>query len=96
MVLCDAGFDVDEQVEIRDERGAFVARFDLMVRGTRVVIEVDGLSKYADRDVLRAEKVREEKLRRLGYLVIRVLAADLRRPDRVIQAVHTALTSAAA
>lgn len=76
--------------------GAFVARVDFLVAGTRVVVEFDGKSKYADGDpaVLWAEKRREDRLRRLGYVVVRITWADLETPGAVAARVRTALAAA--
>ena len=65
----------EQQVEICDERGAFVARVDFRIRDRRLVIEFDGLAEYAGssgQDALVAEKRREDALRRLGYWVVRL------------------------
>ena len=91
--LTMAGIDVTPQVTIRDESGKFVARVDLMVRGTGIVIEFDGLVKYRDRgfEALVAEKAREDELRRLGYVVLRFVWADLGQPGRIVQRVREAI-----
>ena len=88
-----AGLAVAPQVRIADERGNFIARVDFLVDGTRVIIEVDGTVKYAagDPKVLWDEKRREDRLRRLGYLVVRVTWAQLERPGAVAAAVRAAL-----
>ena len=69
-----AGVTLVPQVVIRDHDGEFVARVDFVVEGTSVVVEFDGKVKYGDGngDVLFQEKLREDRLRRLGYTVIRV------------------------
>jgi hypothetical protein len=75
------GVAVEPQVVIRDESGRVVARVDFLVKGTKVVIEFDGLVKYRDGGpkALIAEKRREDELRRLGYHVVRVVWSDLER-----------------
>lgn len=95
--LTAAGIRTTPQVVIRDAEGAFVARCDLGVDGTRVLIEFDGKVKYTDggADALFAEKRREDRLRRLGYLVVRVVWADLITPGRLIALVREALSLAA-
>ena len=58
------------------------------------VVEFDGAVKYAGadgRDALVAEKRREDELRALGYEVVRLVWADLSRPDRVLAMVRSAL-----
>lgn len=91
-----AGIPVTPQVEVRDAYGRFVARVDLMVDGTKVVVEFDGRVKYADgdRETLWKEKRREDRLRRLGYTVVRVTWADLLRPGGVVRLVRAALVAA--
>jgi very-short-patch-repair endonuclease len=90
-----AGLDVEPQVVIRDEVGDVVARVDLAVRGTRVLIEFDGLVKYREggSEALIAEKRREDELRRLGYVVVRFTWADLYRPERVVARVRAAVAA---
>ena len=89
MILALAGLPVRTQVSILDEEGAFVARVDVLVGG-RVVVEFDGAVKYADGDgrAVIAEKVREDRLRSLGYAVVRATWADLRHPERLVRRVR--------
>lgn len=96
IILTDGGFEVRSQVTIQDELG-FVGRVDLLVDGV-VVLEFDGLMKYAGvdgKEALAAEKAREERLTRLGYEVVRVTWSDLEDPvaliRRVIRARQVAL-----
>ncbi len=96
LALALAGVDALPQVVIEDVDGAFVARVDFLVAGTRVVVEFDGKLKYAGGDpgVLWAEKRREDRLRRLGYLVVRITWADLETPGAVAAKVRAALAAA--
>ena len=96
LALALEGINVIPQVEIRNVRGAFVARVDFLVEGTKVVIEIDGKVKYAsgDPEVLWAEKSREDDLRREGYAVVRLTWADLERPGRIGAKVRMALRAA--
>lgn len=89
--LSVAGIVAVPQVEISDRDGEVVARVDLLVDDW-VVVEFDGRVKYADGDpsVLWREKKREDTLRRLGYVVVRVTWADLRIPGKVAAMVRTA------
>jgi very-short-patch-repair endonuclease len=93
--LSVAGIDVEPQVVIRDENGRFVARVDLAVRGSKVVIEFDGAVKYADGgpEALMAEKRREDALRRLGYIVVRFTWADLYRPRLLVTRLREAMAA---
>jgi very-short-patch-repair endonuclease len=96
LALSLAGIDVQPQQEIRASDGTFVARVDFLVQGTNVVIEFDGKVKYGsgDPEVLWAEKRREDRMRRLGYVVVRVTWADLEHPGAVAAKVRTALRAA--
>ncbi|KRF25141.1 type IV toxin-antitoxin system AbiEi family antitoxin domain-containing protein [Phycicoccus sp. Soil803] len=93
--LSMAGIDVVPQVTITDASGKFVARVDLLVRGTNVVIEFDGLVKYRDRgfEALVAEKAREDELRRLGFVVLRFVWSDLANPGRIVRRVREAMAA---
>lgn len=51
--------------------GSVIAVVDMLWPERRVVGEADGLLKYADRDSLVAEKVREDRIRDLGFRVVR-------------------------
>ena len=94
--LALSGIETVPQVDVRDEHGELVGRVDLLVTGTKIVVEFDGKVKYADGDgeVLWAEKRREDRLRRLGYTVIRVTWADLYRPGLIAASVRRALAAA--
>jgi hypothetical protein len=76
------------QVNIFDEARAHVARVDFLWTEHGVVGEADGWAKYqlvadptAQWEALKAEKVREDRLRDLGYEVIRWTAAEALRPE---------------
>jgi very-short-patch-repair endonuclease len=97
LLLTDLGFEVRSQVPVADRGGITFARVDFLV-GEHVVVEFDGMLKYADADgkqVLAAEKHREDLLRSLGYEVVRLTWADLARPHRVKALVRSALERAA-
>ena len=96
LLLDSAGFDVTPQRVIYDESGHFVARVDLGVDGSRVLVEFDGMLKYrgtANDGALVAEKRRELALTRLGYAVVRVTWNDLDNPGRVVHCLRTALAN---
>ncbi len=101
LVLLDLGFSVQSQAVIRDSRGSPVARVDFLIDGTAVIVEFDGMQKYQHADgrpnaaALRAEKLREDQLRSLGYEVVRLVWADLKDPARVRQLLNAALARAA-
>ncbi|MYR08570.1 hypothetical protein GTV32_20660 [Gordonia sp. SID5947] len=86
---------------IHDECGRFVARVDFLIAGC-VVGEMDGRAKYRSatygrdvEEVLYEEKVREDALRALGYVVVRWSWADLRHPERLHAKILRALELAA-
>lgn len=54
-----------------DAGGPTPYRLDFYWKEQRVVGEADGMTKYDDVEVLRAEKVRQERLERLGLEVVR-------------------------
>lgn len=85
--------DAQPQVTIRTPQGEFVARVDFLLG--RVVIEFDGMAKYDDASVLRAEKRREDALRSLGYQVVRITWADLTDLPALRRRIDTALSRAA-
>ncbi|MQA80482.1 MAG: hypothetical protein GEV10_18720 [Streptosporangiales bacterium] len=83
------------QREIVDEAGRFVARVDFLFEDERVVVEFDGDVKYRGTgvdpsDVVIAEKRREDRLRELGYEVVRVTWSDLAQPERTARRILAA------
>lgn len=95
-VLVAGGIRLVPQVTIRDEQGEFVARVDFVVEGTKVIVEFDGKVKYVDgnRLTLFEEKKREDRLRALGYTVVRLTWADLERPGLAIAKVRRCMRAA--
>lgn len=91
------GIQVESQVVIRRSDGSVVGRGDFRVKGTRVVVEVDGKMKYADGDpeILWAEKRREDEMRALGYAFVRVTWHDLETPGRASAKVRCAMPKSA-
>lgn len=79
------------QFEVRDHRGAIVARLDFALPEHKVWIEFDGKEKYLQHlregekpgDAVFREKKREDLVRRLtGWRCIRITWADLEHPVR--------------
>jgi hypothetical protein len=68
--LAGEGLELETQVTVLDPQGALVARVDFLLDGC-VVAEADGVGKYADAADLWAEKRREDRLRELGFGVVR-------------------------
>lgn len=89
-VLTALGYDLEAQVEVVVEGRLY--RPDFRIRGTRVLVEFDGAVKYGDRRVLIEEKQREDALRRAGWVVVRLVWADLAHPQRVSRRVRAALS----
>lgn len=79
VMLTVAGLRLVPQFAIIEGRRAF-AYVDLLVDGTNLCLEFDGRMKYGEGEVLWREKKREDRIRRLGYGVERVIWADLERP----------------
>ena len=69
--IMDRGIPEPElQQEFYDSRG-LIGRVDMWWPDFKVVGEADGFGKYDDIRDLRAEKLREDRLRRLGLIVVR-------------------------
>jgi len=86
-VIHELGFEAPvTQLELVDDQGAMYP--DFAWPGCRALAEFDGFVKYADPrynqggplEKLRRERAREARLRRLGWLVVRITWAELRDP----------------
>ncbi|MCA1781254.1 MAG: hypothetical protein LC679_03500 [Intrasporangiaceae bacterium] len=97
ITLAFVGIELVPQVTITDPGGRFVARVDFVVKGTKVIVEFDGRLKYSDEGgtSLFEEKKREDRLRALGYIVVRLIWADLETPGRAVAKVREALARVA-
>jgi hypothetical protein len=83
------------QVSILDDEGV-VGRVDFLWRNARVIGEADGALKYENRGVLIAERRREQRLRDLGYFVVRWTWEELlNEPWKVRLRIQRALCAAA-
>lgn len=83
------------QIEVGDRTG-FIGRVDHLWRDARVVGEADGMSKYVTRQVLRAEKIREDRLRDAGFEVVRYGWQEAYyQPERLAARVRAAFLRAA-
>lgn len=90
--IYQAGFVVPQQQLIIRKEKDFIARVDMFweLRDRKVILELDGKIKYKENskydgnskfkkdDVLYDEKIREDRLRELGYEVIRATWAEVR------------------
>ncbi|NNM46812.1 type IV toxin-antitoxin system AbiEi family antitoxin domain-containing protein [Knoellia koreensis] len=98
LILAALGLPFDSQVPIRDVDGHLVGRVDFLVAG-RVIVEFDGAVKYGGedgREVLIAEKRREDRLRELGYAVVRITWDELADPATLLSRIRAALSRLAA
>jgi hypothetical protein len=85
-----------QQAVIRVD-GRFVARVDFLWPAHRLVVEVDALSKYSERNSLQDEKARQNALVTAGYTVLRFTWRDItERPGAVVLQVRSALARASA
>lgn len=91
--LRDLGYPVTSQ-EWATVQGRHY-RIDLVIQGTRVAVEFDGMIKYADRAeaaaAKRAEKAREELLRSDHWVVVRFQWAELFRIEEIQRRILWAL-----
>lgn len=84
------------QVPVYDADGQLAGIVDFLFREHRTIVEFDGALKYGDRTDVLAEKRREDRLRELGYEVVRITWDDLRHPERVLAKIRAAFARAAA
>lgn len=89
------------QVRIHDGSGQLVAEVDFLFREQRVIAEFDGRLKYAgdaaaSADTVYREKRREDRLRALGFVVVRISWTDLQYPSYTANRVRQAFRTAAA
>ena len=80
------------QAEVCDRRGRVVAHADLGWPQWRVAVEYDG-RQHAERDQFGKDIDRYSLMAADGWLVVRLGARHLRRPDVVVQRVAAALHS---
>jgi putative AbiEi antitoxin of type IV toxin-antitoxin system len=97
VLLADQGLPTPVlQAELLEPAGTFVARVDFLFPDERVVVEFDGETKYGDRpaDAVIAEKWREDRIRELGYIVVRISWSDLAHPKRTAERIRRAIDRA--
>jgi hypothetical protein len=83
------------QFEVRDGP-LLVGVADLKLDRWPVVVEFDGTGKYTSHESLLAEKDREDRIRTLGYEVVRIRWSDLARPHVVRRRLLEAIARAEA
>jgi very-short-patch-repair endonuclease len=93
-LLTMLGYRVTSQVNVGAE--SIECRVDFLLEGEPVVVEFDGATKYTERSVLWAEKKREDRLRDLGFEVVRLTWADVHNPKVVRAKVEAARARARA
>ncbi len=72
-----------------------VARVDFYWERYRTIAEADGLLKYTGPDVLRAEKLRQERLADLGYEIVRITWRQItQQPDETVARIGRAFARA--
>lgn len=89
----------EENVELFDEFGGFLARPDFLWRAWRIIGESDGLEKYtlggedkaSVKTAVGQEKAREERLRAAGWMIIRWMWRDLDDPRGLIRRIQAAM-----
>lgn len=83
-------FVLNESLSVRF--GPNAAEVDLLSRGDRIAIEIDGVHHFTDLDRYRRDRDKDLLLQTQGLLVIRLLAEDvLRDPREGVQMVCRAL-----
>ncbi len=94
LLLVRAGIPRPEtQIEIFDEYGVAVIRLDMGWREWKVAVEYDGVQHWADARQRSWDIERIAILESLGWIVIRVSAGMLKRPQTIVERVRTALVS---
>jgi very-short-patch-repair endonuclease len=87
------GWVVEPQLRVETDQGPKFA--DFRIAGTRVLVEFDGAVKYTRRADLFQEKLREDALRRAGWVVVRFVWAELDDLEPIRQRVTRAVALAA-
>ena len=98
LVLRMLGYDLDPQFApgLTGPRGGLL-HADFRILGTQVLVEFDGKIKYEarseaeSREILFAEKRREDALREAGFEVVRLIWADLEDPALVRRKIEAAI-----
>ncbi len=84
------------QARFHDSDGDFVGRVDFYFPAQRVVVEFDGRTKYGSdpHGAILAEKEREDRLRGLGLIVVRIAWHELDQPSIVVARIRRAFARA--
>src|SRR5262249_39101878 len=62
--------------------GPQAAEIDLLSRGDRIAVEIDGVHHFADPDCYRRDRRKDLLLQTQGFVVVRLLAEDVMRDVR--------------
>lgn len=73
------------QFQVSDRSGRFIARVDFCWEDEMVIGEADGRIKYTSKGSLYEEKLREDRLRELGFEVIRWGWSDAQGPAAMLK-----------
>jgi uncharacterized protein DUF559 len=73
-------FALNESLSVRF--GPAAAEIDLLSRGDRIAIEIDGVHHFADPDCYRRDRRKDLLLQTQGFVVVRLLAEDVMRDVR--------------
>ena len=83
-------FRLNESLAVRF--GPVAAEVDLLSRGDRIAIEIDGVHHFADPGCYRRDRRKDLLLQTHGFVVVRLLAEDVVRDVRAaVTAVSQAL-----
>jgi very-short-patch-repair endonuclease len=95
MVLIKAGIPTPEtQIEFRDRYGTVRVRVDMGWREWKVAVEYDGVQHWTDKRQRTWDIDRIAMLEASGWVVVRVSAEMLTRPDVIVQRVREKLRAA--
>jgi very-short-patch-repair endonuclease len=95
LTLIDAGFPIPEtQIQFRDRYGEVRVRVDMGWREWKVAVEYDGLQHWIDRKQRAWDIERIAMLEASGWIVMRVSADMLARPDAVLRRIRDKLRAA--
>jgi len=92
LVLVGAGMPAPQtQIDVRDEWGRVFARLDMGWPRWKVAVEYDGAQHWTDSRQRAWDIDRTVHLEAIGWVVIRVSADLLRRPDTIVDRVDVAV-----
>jgi very-short-patch-repair endonuclease len=70
-------FSLNESLSVRF--GPAAAEIDLLARGDRIAIEIDGVHHFDDLECYRRDRRKDLLLQMQGFVVVRLLAEDVMR-----------------